>query len=705
MENVENLGGAEDVLTSIIDNPGVPKVERDQAKSELYQIFVTRRQLVELDEIEKSISEGRKDASSKELLAILSKATDARVLARVRELFDKQEPILYWQPLSKLIMWLNNSIPYLAVILLLLITRAILFGAYRSRADKWVLADLNDSTNRNASGVIAHFFSHWAESTSRSVTSGLLVMEASLMPTAPDIEPTVESSLGKFNVSTSLSSSDLVVWGVNLGSLWRAVTAIVRWMTPQPMEVAGTIYLDGEKRLCARLTAPLLKHNMNGAAKALPKTRPVVAVSAVGDSESEEGLRRVSEEVTYKMLYALTRGGDVDQAESANELRGGLEDLRAYLSASIPNEGPSPWGRLEHAREIFEGVRKAHPEMLEAHIFEGIALDLLERHEDAAAHFGHVERETADLTSNVMQDLHKKAIYNGAVSYLRNLYALEPMQEAIARLERLVRDDLGLPAAEDLPPPSDRLDEKPLLALTLATLADAWANRTIQWRQIEGPPPAIEKLARVIAENQTNVVNLTITVQAVLDRVRGIDRGEVNVQAASRKRVQKLWGADVVRQVEWARSNALGDFYLYAAVEARKLATEQPLAGESDAFQNLHVEALIAVALVELRKCEMLLPAGVETLSNIGTLYLVRGEAGDLPLARQYLQRAIALNPHYEYAYYRLAQSWEEDRWRERVIQTLKAWPLPPQIPEFRRMFAEYFVEPKLEYPKGDQSG
>ncbi len=192
-----------------------------------------------------------------------------------------------------------------------------------------------------------------------------------------------------------------------------------------------------------------------------PKRSPgsTASVSAVGDGESEKGIRRVSEEVAYKMLYALARGGDVAQAESANELRGGLEDLSAYLSASIPKEGPSAWRRLEQAREIFEGVRKTHPEMLEAHIFEGIALDLLERHEDAAAHFDHVERETAHRTSNDMQDLHWKAIYNGAVSYLRNLYALEPIQKAIERLEKLVRRDLGLGAAETIPPAIERLDE------------------------------------------------------------------------------------------------------------------------------------------------------------------------------------------------------------------------------------------------------
>jgi tetratricopeptide (TPR) repeat protein len=704
-ERLENAGyfdSAETILTAIINDLDAPKALRDQAKLELERILVTRRQLAELNLVDKYILDGRMDLdlASKRLADVVSKASSSQVIERAAQISSEEEPFLYWGPVNKILTWAKNILPYIVIIAVAYIIRGLFFCVYKGRGEKWVLAEMTDSTNRNARGVVAHYFSYWAQLRPRPVTSGLLVMEASLMP---PIAPTVDADVGKFSVSQSLSSSDLTVWGVNLGSLWRAVTAILRWMLPQPLEIAGTVYFDSEKRICARLTAPLPKHNVNGSAGALPKTRPMVAVSAVGDDLSEAGLRRISEEVTYKMLYALTRNGDVDQAESANDLREGLQELKSYLLVSSPKDGPSPWSRLEKARETFEGVRKAHPEMLEAHIFEGIALDLLERHEDAASHFEHVERETVNASSSQTRELHEKAIYNGAVAYLRSLYSLEPIDEAIRRFKKLIRDDQQGPKNQAFPPEVESLKDKPLLVLALATLADAWANRTIQWRKI--PPasdlPSIERLAEVIASHRDHVMGLTDLVQEVLDRVPASARAHAShgTSRGSAERSRNKWDADIFRQVQWARSNALGDFYLYAAVEIRKLVVEQPLAGQTTIYKDLKVEELIDNALTELRKCEMLLPAGVETLSNMGTLYLARGMGGDLPLARQYIQRAIALNPHYEYAYYRLAQSWEQEQWRERVIETLKSWPLPPQIPSFRNMFIKYFVEPKLEYP------
>jgi hypothetical protein len=111
-------------------------------------------------------------------------------------------------------------------------------------------------------------------------------------------------------------------------------------------------------------------------------------------------------------------------------------------------------------------------------------------------------------------------------------------------------------------------------------------------------------------------------------------------------------------------------------------------------------KSFVDMALKALRECEILLPAGVETLTNIGTLYLVNGQPGDLAEARRFFVRASTLNPQYEYAYYRLAQCWEKDRWREKVIETLQSCPVPPRIPSFRRMFELYYVQPKSEYPK-----
>jgi tetratricopeptide (TPR) repeat protein len=298
------------------------------------------------------------------------------------------------------------------------------------------------------------------------------------------------------------------------------------------------------------------------------------------------------------------------------------------------------------------------------------------------------------------------------VAHLRNLYALAPIEEAIERFNGLVRTGLKLAADAPLPPATQSLESKPLLTLALATLADAWANRTVQWRKIPpvAEPPVMARLSRVIAEHRQHVKAITDVVQAVLDTISGIKRtvaaaapGQAQVSAQDQEKAS-VWDSDTLRQVEWAKCNALGDFYLYAAVEANKLAVEYPVVRLDAAFKDLDVEHLIDDALEELRKCEMLLPAGVETLSNIGTLYLERGKAGDLPLARQYLRRAITLNPHYEYAYYRLAQSWEREQWRERVVETLKSWPMPPQIGSFRRMFTKYFVQPKAEYPSDADS-
>jgi CRISPR/Cas system-associated endonuclease Cas1 len=123
------------------------------------------------------------------------------------------------------------------------IIRAALFFCYGARSGKWVLADITDSTSRNATSAIAHHFSHWAEAPKRSVTSGLLVMEASLLPAALPIAPSVDSNVGKFSVSTSLNSSDLTIWGVNLGSLWRAI------MTKIERELEATV-TDKPRRLC-----------------------------------------------------------------------------------------------------------------------------------------------------------------------------------------------------------------------------------------------------------------------------------------------------------------------------------------------------------------------------------------------------------------------------------------------------------------------
>ena len=172
------------------------------------------------------------------------------------------------------------------------------------------------------------------------------------------------------------------------------------------------------------------------------------------------------------------------------------------------------------------------------------------------------------------------------------------------------------------------------------------------------------------------------------------------------------WDAIGVRQLEWAINNAEGDLNLYSVqsldrqIAKEALATQDEyldireirlLSSRGDATLRGERESRLQNALNAFRRCEQLLPAGVETLSNLGTLYLARNESGDVLLARRYFSSAIGLNPNYEYAYYKLAQTWEMDRRTEKVIQTLKQLPKPPDIPSFQKMYRQYFVQPRME--------
>ena len=717
--NAEDYAQAARILESALQDSRLRQSDREAIEKELVDVLTARRQTIELDSIKRMIDQGHLDDGVAQLLKMLPNASNKHILERIDELLAEAEN--WWlSPLATIESWVFAASPFILAAIALILFRGSLFVVFCSRRKKWILAELSDSTDRNTSSLIAHYFMHWSQLSAAPVTSGLLLMEASSIP----LSPTFSLKGEQYDVAKDLSSVDLKVGGVSIASLAHAFASIRRWLIPQPMEIKGVAYIDEEKRVCARLTTRLPERSKNRY-----KVSPVVTVSAVASGSSEEAVRRVSEEVTFKMLYALSKE-DVTASDSANMLRRGLEGLQSYLTASLPKDGPGPWGALEEARGLFESVRKSSPELLEAHIYEGIALDLLERHDDAAAHFEYVESLTKGATSPDTVKLHEQAVYNGAVAHLRNLYGLSEIDTAIERLQSLLKE-------------GSNLETRPLLALASATLADAWANRTIHWREIDprevrlsDSTPEDEKLVAIVRAHETKVLDLVSTVNGVLDKValkgepaaegsdrssekkgttdtrleteqlgqpavkKGVPDTAPKVQAGDEIGHADAWTPDIQRQVKWAVHNALGDFYLYAATSLMKIDVEKSaLFGRySSIRESVELIEYVEKALSALRTCEMLLPAGVETLSNIGTLYLVRGREIDMPHARQYLQRAISLNAHYEYAYYRLAQSWEQEGWREKVIEVLKFCPVPPKIPSFRSMFKKYFIQPKLEF-------
>jgi tetratricopeptide (TPR) repeat protein len=653
-----NYLGAESLLRAALESLTVKRDDREQLQAALQRVELPLWQMLELDEIERLSLHGRGSDVSGNLRAMISTAADRNIRHRVAYLLDDG-----WGFADQYLAWIRNGVLYITGALggwlFVLMLRRVFSIVLGYRRKHYRLTDLTDVSGRNFKNYIATYFEYWRDLTRSNPTSGLYVMEASSVPVAPSFRfGTEENDIGR-----ELDSVEFKIGGTSVNVLVRSAKAFARWWFPQPTEIQGLAYEDGDQRLCARLSVRLPE---SGFALFSGRQRPhsnILTVSATAAGTGEEAVQAAAKEVSFKMLYAIAKGGTAP-AQLANDLRVGLDELRAYLAA-----GDAPLSKLEGSRAAFERVRKADPEFLEAHLYEGIALDLLERHEEAAAHFAHVKGLTQNAAVTEQKVLHEQAQYNEAVAHLRNLYGLAPIDRAIALLDDL----LGT---------SPALRDKPLLALTAATLADAWANRTVQWKKIaqqQSKNPDAAALRDILRAHENEVLPRVQEVQTTLAFVEGeIQKGD----PTAADQVAKGWNPDTRRQVQWGLHNAKADFYLYAAVQLERL--KEPHRTELD------------IAIDELQRCEMLLPAGVETLSNAGTAFLIRGEEGDLRKARRHLRRAIELNANYEYAYYRLAQAWEKEPSREKVIETLKAFPGYPGIPSFHAMFTQYSVNTRV---------
>jgi tetratricopeptide (TPR) repeat protein len=504
----------------------------------------------------------------------------------------------------------------------------------------------------------------------------------------------------------------------------KTVGAVGRLLKPRRQELHGLAYA-AEKRLVARLTARYFERSprWNGRNRFSKQiyglfdrfVEHTFTVTAIADNTLDDAAKAVAEEVTFKMLHVIAKGFPPSGADQAAELKRGLEELRAYVSGSAAAEGRQPWESLESARRIFASVRASPAESFEtdlyAHLYEGIALDLLEDHEGAIGHFKYVkdaanaQRSRGAVAGNgpkdsgdqkILNDMYERGAYNEAIANLRNLYRYPGIKECITLVDDLTK---GLDA-NDINAVKIR---SPIQVLALAVKADAIGCWPIVWKAIAEKEMSIKKddadlkvLKHIIAESDTKVSAIT-----------GVLRQVVN---ADKKDRHQDWDDHGIRQLEWAIHNAEGDLNLYSVVN---LDLEIAKPGKDEKAKYLDVREIRLLAergdkeLLEIRKqrlqkaatafhmCEQLLPPGVETLCNLGTLYLTRGGSHDLVQARSYFTRAIALNPNYEFAYYKLAQTWEMDQLREKVIETLKQLPKPPGISSFLTMYREYFVQPK----------
>ena len=343
----------------------------------------------------------------------------------------------------------------------------------------------------------------------------------------------------------------------------------------------------------------------------------------------------------------------------ARRVRSGLQSLNQYLRAFSHESLTQAITAFASARSTLDLNKKE--QLAQVHLYEGIARDLNEEHEQAVWHFQLASDLSADNTTK------QKAAYNKAVAQLRSLYQLEALNACIDTLHTS-----DLVASPDPPADAAHARKGPINAFAYAVMADAIAHYPIYWSRTPQPIASDATYATILEENTTRIPRWVDQVKQITGVLADLETTETNV-----------WSETARLQLKWLIANARGDVYLNAARYLLTPPDRPDLATRPEGYLKSAYEAF--------RQCEVLLPPGVETLSNIGTVLLTQGRYAR---AREYFERAVALNPAYEYAYYRIAQSWEKERWREKLVATLQRFKQPPEIPEFRKMYQEYYVQP-----------
>lgn len=706
-----NLDSAERAAHEVLSLAGVDPKRRQSADSIIARTLEIRRQFAQLDEIGRLLDHRHYDAASAQLKEFVPKATNRRVLDSAQILWKRSHPGLWQSSIATMVNWFWALVPFfLALIAAIVLVQVYQFVRVR-QTKRWLVTEIADSTDQGVGRIIPSSLYFWLLNTPTPITTGLLLGDASRIPIAPGF--TIQQQ--QFVLAKELEALSVTIGPVDVGAVGKVLGMLSRLFKPRRQELYGLVYVN-DKRLVARLTARYFERSprWNGYD---PVTRRVsllfdkfiehnFTVTAIVDGSSLDAARVVAEEVTFKMLYSIAKDFSPIGADQASELRRGLEELRAYVYASAAPGDRKPWESLENARRTFEKVRASPSSVemdLDAHLYEGIALDLLEDHEGAIGDFEYVKKAakaeqlaTADEAERkANREMYERGAYNEAIANLRNLYQYKGIKNCIELIDVLTD---GLDATNV----TAVRNASPILALGLAVKADAIGCKPIVWKDVAKTEWSIDRgnadratLEKVIEKSNKEVSDILTILRQVVE--------------SNKKDLNADWDLHGLRQLKWAIHNAEGDFNLYSVVYM-DLELAKPRKEKGERYLDVREIRLLAEAAADLKlrsqrlekaarafhMCEQLLPAGVETLCNLGTLYLTLGSSGDLAQARTYLTLAIALNPNYEYAYYKLAQTWEMDQLRDKVIETLRLLPKRPSIPGFMKMYREYFVQPRL---------
>jgi hypothetical protein len=289
-----------------------------------------------------------------------------------------------------------------------------------------------------------------------------------------------------------------------------------------------------------------------------------------------------------------------------------------------------------------------------------IALDLLEQHDEALKRFHYL---TVTLKDTASKDLIEKATYNQAVSLFRTYDPIK-LNSAIEILDGLMglssTGDLGSNLTES----KENFTSSPLKTLALATKANVIAHKPIFWTHYcDAPRDRTDEMfltkKNEAGETIKGWVGEVETIATFLSGILAGPKGDA-------------WDDATKQEVRWAIQNAYGNVYLNSA---SSYLLPPYVDGANEPTTRLDY---LKKAYKYFQECEMLLPPGVESYKY--------------DEVRAYLTRAKTANPHYEYADYRLAESWEQEGRIDEVVNVLRdfAKDRTPTISSFKKLYSKY---------------
>ena len=654
---VEDYANAEkSILDAMATAPNDSEISRE-ADSKWKEVLdnanrkTRSKQLAQLEEADNLLSEGKFDKASETVQSVRKETNDPKVIRKAQELSDKIHPYrfgLFNIAQQRLYVVGGWVIDVLLVIVFLtlgyLLLRLLTWVWALKHQNKWLILEIIDGSGRGIGERAIDSLRRLSAEKRSSVSAGLLALERPQFPTVVHLQ----FAQVEVDPAPALDALNLQIGTVNVGAFAKGLLVVNKWINARRSHIAGRVVTSG-----TQVTVNLTRRRADGKSS-------LVSASCDGAGGADAGLIAANA-ASYQMYYLIAKEQtqkDVDtavsvaEAEVVEKMREGLEELRRYIYEQY-TEGP------QKAYEVFSHIRGEQPTLEIAYLYEGIALDLMERHDEAISRFDYLASLTED------DQLKAKAIYNKGISLFRK-YTSPDLVHSIKVLSRLIRKERNLVA-------------DPIRALAFAAKANATAHRPIFWQEfIFGDRSRDDAVicqrkvkGRRWIEKHVNLV------KEMTEKLKGVHRNSKEAEA---------WDDISREQLNWAVFNARGNVYLNCAINFFV-----PPYLDDEEEPEKHKEYLNN-ALHDLQQCQLILPPGVETLTNLATVLLFLSRTAD---ARNYADAAIKLNPDYEYAYYRKAQSWDQENRPDKVVEVLKyfAKDRTPRIRRFIDLYGKYSIE------------